>query len=585
MHVRKWIDFLREYRHFKRHARRSFNTAASITLRPCLGDKDKPIEARGHYFHQDLLVAQKLFRNNPAKHVDVGSRMDGFVAHIASFREIEVIDIRPLEIDIPNVKFIQADTTDSNFNMKDYCDSLSSLHAIEHFGLGRYGDTIDLNGYLKGIESFHNMLVIKGKLYFSVPIGRQHIEFNAHRVFSLPFLLDLFEDYYELNSFSYVDDNGQLITNPPLKGYDAENSFFCHYGCGIFELTKIKEDIPLFGKQRIASLRPVRNSHTSLLNRYWLVGTLPEKVFSLFADDAAGAPTRREERLIAELKERIRNHKTRTKQITYFAGNEWVDKLERLNHLILADNLGRFLRWDVIQDTMFVTKAAYIKTELEHLRRKSLWKKRWRGAIQEVAVGNPVPFSEHPQSSANLIHHAYHICKLEENTGVEIGDQQFIFEFGGGYGSMCRLARKLGFKGTYVIFDLPPFSALQRYYLEAIGVTVYDGHLHEEYGDCAFCLSDLKQLRTLLSRSRNRKEKFLFIATWSISEAPLELRHHIMSMTSEADSYLFTYQDIYAGIDNQRYFQKLRRDHPDIKWKSWEIGHLSANYYLIGHSA
>ena len=33
--------------------------------------------------------------NNPLKHVDVGSRIDGFVAHLACMREVEVFDIRP----------------------------------------------------------------------------------------------------------------------------------------------------------------------------------------------------------------------------------------------------------------------------------------------------------------------------------------------------------------------------------------------------------------------------------------------------------------------------------------------------------
>jgi len=49
----------------------------------------------GHYFHQDLLVARKIYQNNPTKHVDIGSRQDGFIAHVAVFREIEVLDIRP----------------------------------------------------------------------------------------------------------------------------------------------------------------------------------------------------------------------------------------------------------------------------------------------------------------------------------------------------------------------------------------------------------------------------------------------------------------------------------------------------------
>src|SRR6056297_3726527 len=48
----------------------------------------------GHYFHQDLYVARQIFFNKPKRHIDIGSRTDGFVAHVAVFREIEIIDIR-----------------------------------------------------------------------------------------------------------------------------------------------------------------------------------------------------------------------------------------------------------------------------------------------------------------------------------------------------------------------------------------------------------------------------------------------------------------------------------------------------------
>jgi len=43
-------------------------------------------DASGHYFHQDLIVARRIFERDPRKHVDVGSRIDGFVAHLAVFR-------------------------------------------------------------------------------------------------------------------------------------------------------------------------------------------------------------------------------------------------------------------------------------------------------------------------------------------------------------------------------------------------------------------------------------------------------------------------------------------------------------------
>jgi hypothetical protein len=83
------------------------------------------------------------------------------------------------------------------------------------------------------------MLKTGGNLYFSVPIGPQRIEFNAHRVFSVNYLLGLIDGRYKIKSFSYVDDNGKLFSNVALEKRAVDENFFCRYGCGIFELTKI----------------------------------------------------------------------------------------------------------------------------------------------------------------------------------------------------------------------------------------------------------------------------------------------------------------------------------------------------------
>ena len=196
--------------------------------------------ANGHYFHQDLLVARRIHYNNPSIHVDVGSRIDGFVAHVASFRPIEVFDIRPLSSEIPNVKFTQSDLMATIKNgLVEYCDSLSCLHAMEHFGLGRYGDPVSYDGYLLGLDNLYHILKKGGKLYFSVPIGPQRIEFDAHRVFSLSYLLELFDGKYQIDHFSFVDDQGDLHESVSMTEADVKNSFSCTFGCGIFEMTKL----------------------------------------------------------------------------------------------------------------------------------------------------------------------------------------------------------------------------------------------------------------------------------------------------------------------------------------------------------
>jgi len=175
--------FLKDFIRFKS------NFSQKIRIMPCLHDLFEESGATGsEYFWQDLIVARWIFESNPERHVDVGSRMDGFVAHVASFRNIEVFDVRPNSVKIPRVEFKQIDMMDLRsvkaLIEENYCDSLSCLHTIEHFGLGRYGDPIDPLGYKKGIENMSLLLKKSGTFYLSTPIGRERVEFNANWVFN-----------------------------------------------------------------------------------------------------------------------------------------------------------------------------------------------------------------------------------------------------------------------------------------------------------------------------------------------------------------------------------------------------------------
>ncbi|WP_460595491.1 DUF268 domain-containing protein [Geomonas sp. Red276] len=233
--------YYRELAEFKRQAQAAGGTFHFGELWPLLHDRSSESGvASGPYFHQDLLVARRVLENNPQRHVDIGSRVDGFVAHVATFREIEVFDIRPLENRVPNIHFSCVDLmSPMEERYRECCDSLSSLHAVEHFGLGRYGDPINYNGYLDGINNMGQALKRGGKFYFSVPMGPLRVEFNAHRVFSLRFLLDLFAPNYRVDRFNYVDDRGLLHENVTLTDAVIADNCGCRCGCAIFEMTKL----------------------------------------------------------------------------------------------------------------------------------------------------------------------------------------------------------------------------------------------------------------------------------------------------------------------------------------------------------
>lgn len=157
--VKALSRYLSDYREMERQITANNLHFEITSFYPCLNEwSEQSGSANGHYFHQDLLIAEKIHTSNPSKHVDIGSRIDGFVAHVASFREIEVFDIRKLSSSHPNIIFKQFDIMRDKFGLRDYCDSISSLHVMEHLGLGRYGDTVDSQGYLKGLQHIHMML-------------------------------------------------------------------------------------------------------------------------------------------------------------------------------------------------------------------------------------------------------------------------------------------------------------------------------------------------------------------------------------------------------------------------------------------
>lgn len=180
--------FLRSLRGLPWYVRdlRNFKAGFSGTLRlkPCLHDRyEEGGSTKSEYFWQDLLVARMIFQAAPIKHIDVGSRVDGFVAHVASFREIEVLDVRPISTTIPGIVFRTADLMALTSEQEESCDSLSCLHALEHFGLGRYGDPINPLGWHAGLANMARLLQKGGVLYLSVPIGQERVEFNANWVF------------------------------------------------------------------------------------------------------------------------------------------------------------------------------------------------------------------------------------------------------------------------------------------------------------------------------------------------------------------------------------------------------------------
>jgi len=228
--------YIKDWRKFRK------NYSGTLNFKPCLHDRyEEGGTTKSEYFWQDLLVARWIFAAKPQRHVDIGSRVDGFVAHVASFRDIEVFDVRPISTQIPGVVFKQADFMRSDSlpeTAGGYCDSLSCLHAIEHFGLGRYGDPVDPNGYALGFSNMAKLLQPGGTFYLSTPIGRELVEFNANWVFKPGRIIQLAESLgLTLQQLTLVGADG-TVRQVPATPEQLETLTEATYYLGIFIFIK-----------------------------------------------------------------------------------------------------------------------------------------------------------------------------------------------------------------------------------------------------------------------------------------------------------------------------------------------------------
>lgn len=192
-----------------------------------------------HYFAQDIWGAKKIFKQNPEKHLDIGSRLDGFIGHLLAFREeVHYVDIRPLPYEIAGLKFIQGDATNLEMLRDNSVESLSSFHAVEHFGLGRYGDSIDPQACFKALRAFQRVLQPGGHLYLGLPIGPQdRLVFNAHRIFNPKTVIETLKGL-KLVDFCIVPGDSSNSEKIGLEGIESIIPNIPDYSCGLFEFIK-----------------------------------------------------------------------------------------------------------------------------------------------------------------------------------------------------------------------------------------------------------------------------------------------------------------------------------------------------------
>ena len=211
-------DDIDEYN--KLNTRESFRIQNKY-LWPILKEKYALAGSMNNYFWQDLWAAKYIIKSGVQSHFDIGSRLDGFIAHLlAAEIDVTMIDVREFPGEVEHLHTIVDDATNLHQIADGSIESISALCSLEHFGLGRYGDPIDPEACFKCFVNIQKKLKKGGRLYLSVPIGKERIEFNAHRVFYASTVAENFKTLC-LEEFSCAAD-GQIEYNVELHKYDND---------------------------------------------------------------------------------------------------------------------------------------------------------------------------------------------------------------------------------------------------------------------------------------------------------------------------------------------------------------------------
>ncbi len=225
----KYPAYLRDWLRY-----RKMDGAEPIRLRdtyPCLFDRTAKTSVDSHYFYQHVWAFEKIYSLKPKVHVDVGSSVD-FVGLLSVITKVQFIDIRPLVVsNVPNIQSIEGNILEMPYE-NESLESVSCLHVAEHIGLGRYGDSLGPHGTQKAATELSRCLAKGGNLFFSLPVGRPRLCFNAHRIHS-PKQIILYFNKLKLVEFSGTDDNKTFMRNVDLEIMEDSN-----YACGMFWFTK-----------------------------------------------------------------------------------------------------------------------------------------------------------------------------------------------------------------------------------------------------------------------------------------------------------------------------------------------------------
>ena len=168
---------------------RSFSSGedAKLTVWPCPEDMSGPAAA-GDRHHEyaytvDAIVRFGLIGKELLDLGSSGSFLPGIMAALGC--RVTCYDVRVWPMKWPNLIVKTGDllaVDQGSFPMASF-DAISCISTIEHLGLGRYGDAVEVDGDLAGMHRLKEVLKPGGLMILTVPFGRAEVAYPAHRIY------------------------------------------------------------------------------------------------------------------------------------------------------------------------------------------------------------------------------------------------------------------------------------------------------------------------------------------------------------------------------------------------------------------
>lgn len=228
-------------------------------------------------------------------------------------------------------------------------------------------------------------------------------------------------------------------------------------------------------------------------------------------------------------------------------GNEWDDFRSQIV-VEFQQHPMDFLRQPVISRTVHPNQQELANKYLVELSEGKFSRENILPRLYDLPIGDPYVCENFPLASTMSMQHAYYISIIRDNLGVFIPDGKIdhITELGGGYGNFCRIVYGLGYTGDYSIADFPEMHSIQRHFLSYGCETQINNKLIEFKS-----LSD----KEILPKS----SKSLFMATFSLSEMPLQSRLEVEEIYQHFGYLFFAYNSFFGVEDNEIYFSELKQ--------------------------